>query len=184
MSHPNGYATSHTQTSRGSAVKPGQKSSEPMSVKEREQTLARMERIERLMDRSLTLPGGFKLGFDSIIGLIPGVGDVVSSLFAGSIFMKAVKLGLPKTILARMAFNILIDALIGSIPIFGDIFDIVFKANTRNMALVRTYYENPKRAERRATTSFYALLGITLFLLLLFLYVCARILGAFFAWVF
>ena len=149
-----------------------------------QETLASMEKIERVMDRSIALPGGIRLGLDSIIGLIPGVGDIATSFVSGSLFLKAMKLGLPKTILARMAFNILIDALVGSIPFFGDIFDVFFKANTRNMELVRAYYADPIKAERKATTSFYALLGFTLFLLFLFLYAAVKIITAFFTWLF
>ena len=148
------------------------------------ETLASMERVERLMDRSVPLPGGIRLGLDSIVGLIPGIGDFATSIVSGSLFLKAMRLGLPKTILARMAFNILVDALVGSIPFFGDIFDVFFKANTRNMDLIRAYYMDPVKAERKATRSFYGLLGITLFLLFLFLYAAVKIVAAFFAWLF
>ena len=101
-----------------------------------------LERIARLMDRAVRLPVvGVRVGWDSILGLIPGVGDVLTLGPAGYIVIHAHRMGASTTLKARMMGNIGIDALIGSIPLMGDLFDIGWKANTRNVVLMRKHFE-------------------------------------------
>ncbi len=103
--------------------------------------LKQLEYLSRLMDAQFRIPGSnFGFGLDALIGLIPGAGDL--STFAVSGFMVSImaRNGASGFVLARMVLNIVIDSILGSIPIIGDIFDVAFKANMRNMRLMREHY--------------------------------------------
>lgn len=102
--------------------------------------LARMRFLSRLLDNSIALPGGYRIGLDPIIGLIPWLGDFVASLFSAWIIFDAARLGLQKRVLARMAANVILESLVGTVPVLGDIFDAAWKANARNMQLVELHY--------------------------------------------
>ncbi|MGB2202837.1 MAG: DUF4112 domain-containing protein [Pseudooceanicola atlanticus] len=106
---------------------------------------ARLERLERLantMDSAVRIPGtGIRLGLDSIVGIIPGIGDLLTAGPSAYIVSEAHNLGLPRRTLARMGLNIGVDWLIGTVPLIGDIFDIGWKANLRNVALIRQHLE-------------------------------------------
>lgn len=105
-----------------------------------DQELANLKVLSRLMDNAFTLPGtNIRFGLDSIIGLLPGIGDTIGLAVSGYIVSVAHKAGVPWHMKIRMAWNIFIDWLIGIIPFLGDIFDIGFKANTRNVALLEKY---------------------------------------------
>jgi hypothetical protein len=94
------------------------------------------------MDSMFRIPGtGIRIGLDSLLGLIPGVGDVAALGPAGYIVYSAHRMGAPKSLLARMGVNVGVDAVIGSIPLIGDIFDVGWKANRRNVALLRRHIE-------------------------------------------
>ncbi len=93
------------------------------------------------MDSQFKIPGtDIRFGLDSLIGLIPGAGDFGTFLVSGYMLMVLAKNGASGFVLARMTLNILIDALVGSIPVLGDLFDVAFKANQRNMQLMREHY--------------------------------------------
>jgi len=108
--------------------------------------LARIEHVEslaRLMDSQFHIPGtSLKLGLDTIIGLIPGIGDTIGLLVAGYIVGQSAHIGIPKRTVLQMIFNIFIDWLIGLVPIIGDIFDMGWKGNNKNAALLRKHFEN------------------------------------------
>ena len=107
-----------------------------------EAEMARVERLARLMDTSVRVPVlGFRMGLDGLIGLIPGVGDAASLLPAAYIIYAAYRLGVPNNILARMLVNSGADAALGTVPLIGDIFDIAFKANRRNVELLRRHVD-------------------------------------------
>ncbi|WP_415403059.1 DUF4112 domain-containing protein [Tateyamaria sp. SN3-11] len=104
--------------------------------------IAHLDRVARTMDRAVRLPVvGVHVGWDSILGLIPGVGDALTLGPAGYIVFQAHRMGVPTSLKARMLGNVGIDALIGAIPLVGDLFDIGWKANTRNVALLRTHFK-------------------------------------------
>ncbi|MEL6451409.1 MAG: DUF4112 domain-containing protein [Pseudomonadota bacterium] len=106
--------------------------------------LDRLDRIARRMDRAVRLPiVGVRVGWDSLLGLIPGVGDVLTLGPAGYIVVEAHRMGAPTALKARMLGNIAIDAAIGAIPPVGDLFDIGWKANTRNVALLHRHFGRP-----------------------------------------
>ena len=103
--------------------------------------LKNLNRLAQLMDASFQIPGTkVRFGLDSIIGLIPGIGDLISFAISGYIMSTASKLGASKNVMARMMVNSTIDAIIGSIPLIGDIFDIGFKANQRNIRLMNKHF--------------------------------------------
>lgn len=100
--------------------------------------LARVERVARLLDTRYGLPGTrLRFGLDSLVGLIPGVGDTVMLLPSLWIMAVAHKHGVSKGIIAKMAWNAGVDYVVGSIPIAGDLFDLVFKSHRRNATLLR-----------------------------------------------
>lgn len=95
-----------------------------------------VERLAWLMDRSIPI-GRWKIGLDGIIGLVPGLGDLVGALISGVIVVAAIRSGVPRSAIARMLTNVGIEALVGIVPILGDLFDMSFKANTRNVEIFR-----------------------------------------------
>ena len=103
--------------------------------------LRNLNRLARLMDAQFSIPGTkIRFGFDGIIGLIPGVGDLASLAISGYLISSAAKNGASQFVIARMVFNSAVDAIIGSIPVLGDIFDVAFKANMRNVRLLQQHY--------------------------------------------
>ncbi len=99
-----------------------------------------VESLARLMDSQFPLPGTkLNIGLDAIIGLIPGIGDTISLSIAGYIIMQSARLGVGSRIIIQMIINIFIDWLIGLIPIIGDFFDIGWKGNLKNAALLREH---------------------------------------------
>lgn len=104
---------------------------------EQEAILRDLRRISRVMDSSIGIPfTRVRFGLDSLIGLIPGAGDAVTTLVSLYAILRARDLGVSKSVLLKMARNTLIDAGLGSIPIVGDIFDVFYKSNQRNLELV------------------------------------------------
>lgn len=97
-----------------------------------------LENISRYLDGLFRVPGtGWKFGLDALIGLIPNVGDTLTSLMSFYILVAGVRYGVPKITLLRMAFNIGLDYVVGSIPFIGDAFDFFWKSNKQNMDLIR-----------------------------------------------
>jgi hypothetical protein len=108
-----------------------------------------LRRASRMLDSGFVLPGtSYRIGLDPIIGFIPGIGDLVSPLFAIALLWQARDLRLPRVVQLRMLFNVAIDTLIGIVPLAGDLFDFVWKANDKNMALLdrHAYEEHPASA--------------------------------------
>ncbi|MGR3496823.1 DUF4112 domain-containing protein [Citreimonas sp.] len=104
--------------------------------------LARAEKIARRMDNAVRIPfTRMTFGMDAVLGLVPGVGDALAMLPSLYILQVANMAGAPRRLLAKMATNIAIDWAIGVVPLVGDIFDIAYKANLRNVALLRAHIE-------------------------------------------
>jgi hypothetical protein len=102
--------------------------------------------LEILLDEAFRIPGtGIRFGLDGIIGLVPGLGDVVAGILSLVIPLAAWIRGVPYVTLIRMATNLGIGVLVGSIPILGDIFDIAWKANRRNYQLLCRHLGEPHR---------------------------------------
>ena len=109
-----------------------------------EQRLKALKHMSRLLDSAFVLPGTeIRIGLDPILGLVPGLGDLVSPIFAIAMLWQGRDLGIPRLVQMRMIFNVAIDALVGMLPIAGDIFDFTWKANDRNYALLERHaYEH------------------------------------------
>ena len=97
-----------------------------------------LESLSKYLDDWVKIPVvGWRFGLDALIGLVPNVGDTVTSLASFYILVAGVRYGVPKITLLRMAFNIGLDYLVGAIPLVGDAFDFFWKANRKNMDLIR-----------------------------------------------
>ena len=102
--------------------------------------LRRVEQLAYWLDDRYQLPGTrFRIGLDGIVGLIPGVGDAVTSTLTAYIIYEAWRLGVPTSMLARMLANLGIDTVVGIVPVVGDLLDIGFKANRRNLRLLHRH---------------------------------------------
>jgi hypothetical protein len=104
--------------------------------------------IAWLLDSAIRLPGGFRIGVDALIGLIPFLGDAVGVLFSGYVVSQAVRAGAPTSLLLRMAFNVAVEGLVGAVPLLGDFFDAAWKANMRNARLLNQHLDNPRETTR------------------------------------
>ena len=104
----------------------------------------RVRLLARAMDSAIRVPGtGIRLGLDSIVGLVPGAGDLVSSLMSGYIVLASARMGVPPAVVTRMILNLGVDTLVGTVPLLGDLFDVGFKANIRNAALLDRHLADP-----------------------------------------
>jgi hypothetical protein len=106
----------------------------------RRQRIERLEWLARLLDTALVVPGTkFRFGADAIIGLVPGIGDMITTALSAWIVYEAHKLGVPRRLLARMIANVAIDGMVGAVPLAGDVFDVMWRANQRNVRLLRQH---------------------------------------------
>jgi len=110
----------------------------------------RLRRLAWLMDSAIRLPGGFRIGFEGLIGLIPGIGDVLGALLSSYIVVEAARMKVSGSVLMRMVLNVALELGIGLVPIVGDLFDFVFKANMRNVQLIDTYLNQPGATRRQS----------------------------------
>ena len=127
--------------------------------------LRRLWRFAHWMDDGLKLPGvPLRVGLDPVLGLVPGLGDAAGAVLAAWILVEAARLGASRSTLGRMVANIALDALAGAVPLLGDAFDVVWKSNVRNVALLERHLADPARAGR-ADLRFVALLAGTVLVL-------------------
>ena len=109
-----------------------------------------LDQIAKLLDAKFQFPGtGIRFGWDTIFGLVPGVGDIATLIPAGYLLHKGYALGARKRTIARMALNSGLDATLGAVPLLGDVFDLFFKSNVRNVALLRRELELKSRGGNR-----------------------------------
>jgi Domain of unknown function (DUF4112) len=141
--------------------------------------LAKLEHLRSLSilwDESLRIPGTkFRVGLESVIGLLPFGGDAIGVVLSCYILFHAIQFRLPQAILLRMALNVLIDGVIGTVPILGDLFDSTWKANTRNVNLLEAYLQHPG-SSHRANRRFIILLSAGVILMVVMLFVVSMIL--------
>ena len=111
----------------------------------REQRLARLEALARLLDVAFVLPGtNIRYGLDGLIGLVPVIGDVIATAISLWIVREARELGAPWHITARMLGNVALDGAVGLVPVLGDAFDVMFRANLRNIRLLRRWIDKQR----------------------------------------
>ena len=132
-----------------------------------QRALAQVELIADVLDRAIRIPGtNMRVGIDPLLGLIPGVGDVIGAGVSGYTMLLAARLGAPKSVLVRMLANVAIDSAIGAIPAVGDLFDFAWKSNSKNVDLLREHVGRPVEA-RKTSMGFLALMLLLLVLLLI-----------------
>jgi Domain of unknown function (DUF4112) len=125
--------------------------------------LKRMRQLSQLLDSAIVIPGTKRrIGIDPILGLIPGGGDTVSAALSGYIIIEAARMGLPREALMRMVGNIAIDTLVGTVPVLGDVFDVLSKANLRNMQIVESHIQAPPPTSPKTDKLFIVLLIVLL----------------------
>jgi Domain of unknown function (DUF4112) len=108
----------------------------------RAERVKRLESIATLMDTAFVVPGtGIRFGFDGLIGLVPGIGDAVTAALSLWLVHEAWQLGAPKHVLTRMLANVALDGVVGAVPVAGDVFDVLWRANKRNMRLLREWMD-------------------------------------------
>ncbi len=118
----------------------------PSTASKRNSQLAlqRLRGLSHILDSAIAIPGlGYRVGLDPLIGLLPGGGDLVAGLLSIYVVAEAARLGVPAATLGRMGFNILTEVVLGTVPMIGDLFDVVWKANARNVALLERHIHQP-----------------------------------------
>jgi hypothetical protein len=125
--------------------------------------LARYRILAHALDARWRMPGiGVRFGWDAVIGLVPGLGDAIGGLAGSYGLWVGWRLGAPTVVLARMLLNLTMETVVGSIPVAGDLFDIGFRADLRNVALLDRWLEQPHQTRKQSR---WLLLGLALVLL-------------------
>jgi hypothetical protein len=115
----------------------------------RAERLARLDKLATLLDVAFRIPfTKFRFGVDGLIGLAPGLGDVVTTGLSLWIVHEAFQLGVPRQVLFRMLGNVAIDGMIGAVPVAGDLFDVLWRGNKRNVRILREHFEREERGGR------------------------------------
>lgn len=130
-----------------------------MMNEEDKKSLQRVRMLSELLDSKFEGPFGIRFGLDGILGFVPFIGDIITTLLSFSILVSAAQLGATPATLIRMAMNILFENLIDMIPILGSVFDFWFQANNRNLKILEAQLAHP---EKTSVTSRVILLGIIL----------------------
>ena len=108
----------------------------------REARIARIDALASLLDTAILVPGtNIRFGLDALIGLVPGIGDAITTVLSLYIVNEARALGAPPLLVARMVANVALDGVVGAVPLVGDAFDVAFRANRRNMKLLRGHLD-------------------------------------------
>ncbi|PYQ02090.1 MAG: DUF4112 domain-containing protein [Acidobacteria bacterium] len=143
--------------------------------------LVALQRFATLMDEQFQIPGlGTRIGLDALLGFVPGIGDAGGALLSSWIILGALRHHVPAIHILRMVLNVALDTMVGAVPVLGDIFDILFKENVDNVALILRY-RDPTRPPRSAVGIWLAAASIALFLIALFLATLLAV-GRVFSW--
>jgi hypothetical protein len=126
----------------------------------------RIGRVTHVLDELVSVPGTpIKVGLDPIIGVIPIAGDAVAALLGLWVILEASRFGIPRVVLGRMIANLVVDLGIGAIPLIGDVYDLLFRSNTRNLALFRRHALDPGASTRGEQGFFIGLVVLAIGLL-------------------
>jgi Domain of unknown function (DUF4112) len=113
----------------------------------RAERIARIEALASLLDTALVIPGtNLRFGVDALVGLVPGMGDALTTAMSLWLVKEAHALGAPKHLIVRMLGNIAIDGVVGAVPVVGDVLDLMWKSNRRNLYLLRRHLERERSA--------------------------------------
>lgn len=108
----------------------------------RRTSLDRLDRLSRLLDIAFSIPGTkIRFGTEAILRLVPGIGDAAASALSCWVLYEAYRLGVPQRLFARMIANVVVEGMAGAVPVAGDLFDIAWRANRRNVRLLREHFE-------------------------------------------
>jgi hypothetical protein len=108
----------------------------------RRERIARLDALATLLDTALLIPGtNIRFGLDALIGLVPGIGDAVTTAMSLFIVHEAHQLGAPGHVVARMLANVALDGVVGAVPLIGDAFDVMWRSNKRNMRLLQEWLD-------------------------------------------
>jgi Domain of unknown function (DUF4112) len=117
-----------------------------MPAESAEEAFERLDRLATLLDSALVIPGtNIRFGLDALIGLVPVVGDMITTVISSWLIYEAHRLGISRFALWRMMGNVAIDGLVGSVPLLGDAFDVAFRANRRNVRILRDQLAKRRR---------------------------------------
>ena len=140
-----------------------------------EEKLVRLKLLSKRLDNNFIIPGTkYKIGLDPIIGAIPVIGDLIGALLSTYIMYSGIKMGVSRSIVAQMATNIALDFAIGWIPIIGDIFDIIWKANQRNVKLIE---ESIVVEEKESATANYIIIAGLVIVLIVTIFVILAVIS-------
>ena len=115
----------------------------------RAERIARLDALASLLDTAILIPGtNVRFGLDAIIGLVPGIGDVVTTFLSLYIVKEARALGAPRHLILRMLGNVALDSVVGVVPLAGDVFDVMWRANRRNMNMLRGWLDKTEKRQR------------------------------------
>ena len=132
----------------------------------REREMRRLEGVSWLLDNSIRVPGTqARFGLDAVLGLVPGIGDAAGAVLSAYVVVQAARLGAPVPSLLRMLLNVGVEAVVGAVPVVGDLFDAGWKANVRNVNLLRRELDRPG-STRRGSAGVVLAIGVALFLVL------------------
>ena len=144
--------------------KPSSKSTN-QSPEAKRSTLRRLRRLSHLLDNAIPIPGTpYRFGLDPILGLLPGGGDFLSTIFSAYIVFQAAQIGLPRATLQQMVMNVLVDTFSGSVPFIGDLVDVTCKANVKNIRLLEEQLDVPQAEQQKTDWWFLVFLLGGLFL--------------------
>lgn len=134
-------------------------------ITEQDDRLALVRAVARWMDTAVEIPGtNIKFGLDSVLGLLPGIGDAIASAIGGYIILAASRMGVSRVVILRMLMNLGIDTVVGSVPLVGDVLDVAWKANVKNVALLEEALADPHKSRRSGV---WALLGVAAIVVLI-----------------
>ena len=121
-----------------------------------------LHRLSHVLDNAIPIPGtGYRIGLDPILGLLPGGGDTVAGALGAYIIIESARMGLPRRVVGEMVGNIIFDSVVGIVPVLGDFFDVTWKANVRNMALLEKHLDITSKNQKSDRLF---LIGLTLVL--------------------
>jgi Domain of unknown function (DUF4112) len=130
--------------------------------------VATAEFLAKILDTTIKIPGTpFYVGLDPLLGLIPGIGDMIANLIGTVILILAARLRVPQIVITRMSLNLLINGTVGAVPILGDLFSIWFRSHARNAELLRRAATQPYRETQQARLYVAGIIGGTVVLLVL-----------------
>ena len=110
------------------------------ALRSRRERIARLDALATLLDTAFVVPGtNVRFGLDGLLGLVPGIGDIVTTVMSLYIVHEARELGAPGHIIVRMMGNVALDGIVGAVPLVGDLFDVMWRANRRNMRLLQDW---------------------------------------------